>query len=304
MHTKEPKNSMVSKVIVTGASGLLGKAVVKAFQGTDWEVHGIGFSRAEQNDLRKCDLKDETAMRSLLQEVKPDVIIHCAGLGTHLTEKYPELAQEMNVTVTENLAKASREIGSWLLYISTDNVFDGKNPSYATNAETNPLNVFGKTKRDGELMLWKNQPDGGVLRVPLLYGNVEHLDDSEVSGLANIIFSGQATSLDNVQIRFPTFVDDVAQCCRELAERKIEHCGLYGTWHWSGTQSFTTYTLALAIAKILKVSSDHIKPLEVVDISKPHNAELNCVALRHMRIGKHTPLQDSLQSTFKSFIST
>ncbi len=143
----------------------------------------------------------------------------------------------------------------------------------------------------------------GVLRVPLLYGRVARFEDSLVSQITKIVMDTKQVTLDDWQIRYPTFAEDVAVVCRGLSERKLEHCGLYGTWHWSGTDKFTCYTLAVEIAKIMGKPHDHIQPNKTPSPTAPHDAQLNCIALSVMGLGRNTPFKDGITAMLDAVLS-
>lgn len=209
-------------------------------------------------------------------------------------EADPEKAYQLNVVVVDKLSALSREFNAWFLHISTDYVFDGKNPPYSTNSETNPLNEYGRLKLEAELVVWKNQHDAGVLRVPVLYGPVEYLDESSVTSLAKFVLERKPVEIDDWQLRYPTFVDDVAAVCLGLSERKLEHCGLYGTWHLSGSERFTKYQIAVEIAKLFNQPHDHISPKKQPNPKFPEDAQLNCVAIEMMGLLKNTPFNEGI----------
>ncbi|RXM96439.1 Methionine adenosyltransferase 2 subunit beta [Acipenser ruthenus] len=136
------------RVLVTGATGLLGRAVYKEFQDNDWYTVGCGYSRARPR-FEKCNLLDADAVRAMIQEFQPHVIVHCAAeRRPDVVESQTDAAIQLNVSAAGNLAK---EAGvSFVIYISTDYVFDGRNPPYDVNDTPNPLNLYGKTKLEGE----------------------------------------------------------------------------------------------------------------------------------------------------------
>jgi len=295
------------RAVVSGASGLLGRAVVKALSEGGWDVIGLAHSRSRERDKhrRKCDLTEEKEARAILTEVKPDVVIHCmAERRPDRVETDPEKAHLLNVKVTDHLSKISNELNAWFLFISTDYVFDGKQPPYSTNAETNPLNSYGKMKREAELVVWKNQHDAGILRVPVLYGPVEFLEESAVTLLLNSVLSKKPVEIDDWQARYPTFVDDVASVCVGLCERKLEHCGLYGTWHLSGSEKYSKYEMAVEIAKIFDLPHDHIKPTMLMNPKFPQNAQLNCIAIDVMGLRKKTPFKQAIRSVLEPWVQS
>lgn len=179
------------RVLITGASGLLGRAILKQFSISDkWEVLGLAHSRAT-GTLKKANLLDFEETKRVVKEFKPHVLIHSAAeRRPDVVENDEETCIKMNVGVTETLASTIIELNSglempehFMLYISTDYVFDGTSPPYKPLDEPNPLNKYGKSKLAGEQVMQKNPSDGGILRVPVLYGNVEYLKESAVTGL-------------------------------------------------------------------------------------------------------------------------
>lgn len=171
------------KVLITGASGLLGRAIKTEFEKiSSWNILGLGYSRLE-GGLMKVDLTDENALREVIEDFKPDVLIHSAA------ERRPDVVgnkvketEALNVKSTENIAKLMAKTGGFMLYISTDYVFDGSSPPYTTKSKPNPLNKYGMTKLEGEKVTMLNAGKYAILRVPILYGDVEFIKESAVTG--------------------------------------------------------------------------------------------------------------------------
>ncbi|CAB4423959.1 unnamed protein product [Rhizophagus irregularis] len=254
------------KVIITGASGLLGRAVYKTFKETNsnYEVIGLAKTRVK-NDLKQLDLTDKSAVESFIEEIKPDVIIHSAAeRKPDVVEKNQELAYELNVNTTEHLAKLSLKYKFSLTYISTDYVFDGKNPPYEVDDTPNPINLYGNTKYQGELAIQKINPDSIILRIPLLYGEAE----SPAESAANILIdsvkdSSKKTEINNISKRYPTNVEDVARVIKDLTVKSVEqNVPIKGIFHFTANEMFTKYEICKTFAKILNCSSDHLIPLD------------------------------------------
>jgi len=288
------------KVIITNGTSCLGKALIKIFKTeNNWETFAFTSTTSTNEYFINCDFRDKEFVKNILQKLKPDVVIHCPSINPEQCEKDPNLAEFFHVTCTDILTQICSKIGSWFLLISSDWVFDGLHPPYSSNAELNPLNTFGKTFKDGETILWKNQPDAGILRVPLVYGKVEIWEETLVSQIVKILLDGGSSTLDDIQIRYPTYAEDIAIVCRGLAERKLEHCGLYGTWHWSGLDGFTAYSLGVEIANIMG-KPHHFISSKVPNLLAPQNCQLNCIALSVMGLGRHTPLKEGIIATVES----
>ena len=175
-------------VVITGASGLLGREIFKQFNASsDFnEVCGMAFSRAE--NFVKCDLLDFNLTNDLISKMNPKVIIHSAGeKRPDFISRNPEYVYKLNVLVTQNLAKLATDLNSVFIYISTDYVFDGYSPPYTTSDMPNPLNEYGKSKLIGEEEAIKVNPNTVLLRLPSLYGVAEKPNESTVNFLIDLV---------------------------------------------------------------------------------------------------------------------
>jgi dTDP-4-dehydrorhamnose reductase len=293
------------KVLVTGASGLLGRAVMQAFEGT--EVQGLAFSRADPaKNIIKCDLRNPEELRAKIIEYQPDVIIHSAAeRRPDVCDANRDLTTYLNINVTEQIAAAAKEVGSWMLYISTDYVFDGTSPPYPPNGTINPLSFYGQTKRAGEERVWKILSGAGVLRVPLLYGDVEALEESAATVLAKSVLSTKPVSLDDWQVRYPTSVDDVARAIRSLCDRKMKHCGLSGTWHFSSNERYSKYQIAVTIGKLFNLPTTHITPdpNPPAGVPRPRDCHLDTTALNLMGFLKLTPFEVGIKKALEKWMN-
>ncbi|XP_031133516.1 methionine adenosyltransferase 2 subunit beta isoform X1 [Sander lucioperca] len=274
-------------VLVTGATGLLGRAVLKEFQSSGWLVSGTGYRRARPRLLR-CDLTDEDAVRALMQQLKPDVVVHCAAeRRPDVMERHTEAAVNLNVHATSTLAKEAAVCGAFLLYISTDYVFDGRNPPYGEDDSPNPLNVYGRSKVEGERETLRHCPGAAVLRVPVLFGEVESVTESAVTSLWLDVQNVSEVSLDHRLQRFPTDTRDVAVVCRKLAQRQRQDPSIRGIFHFSAKEQMTKYEMAVAMATAFNLPSNHLIPLTeqlAAATPRPINSQLNCCRLEQLNL--------------------
>jgi len=151
------------KVLITGASGLLGSELMIQLKGL-YRALGVNSS--------SFDICDYEAMLDFFKRMQPEVVLHAAAMvDVDGCEKDPKRANEINVAGTENVARACREIGARLIYYSTDYVFDGtKGMPYSEEDQTNPINVYGRTKLMGEHKALDLLDNACVMRISWLYG--------------------------------------------------------------------------------------------------------------------------------------
>jgi len=281
-------------ICITGASGLLGRACVRAFSDTD--LLTCAWSRAKAGDL-KLDLTDHDAVLAAMEKHRPGLIIHTAAeRRPDICENNIALTRAINEEATRNLVEAAKNIGAVLVYISTDYVFDGTQPPYSTDAECNPINTYGKSKRAGEKIVLGASSRTVVLRVPILYGAVERLDESGVSLLLHELQTLIPNKINHWAIRCPTFVDDVAQTLRGWADRLLTDSACSGIYHMSGSEPLTRYEMACTMAEELGLDHSHLSPDPAAPCGapRPKNCQLDL-----SRLQRETPL---IQTPFRKGI--
>ncbi|KAL5641487.1 hypothetical protein ACGC1H_001837 [Rhizoctonia solani] len=284
------------KVLVTGASGVLGSAVYQAFRAVkDVEVKGTAHTRPS-GDVIAIDLCDEPSVTKLIQDFKPDWVIHCAAeRRPDVASKNPEATRALNGVAPATLARLStvEEHPFTLIYISTDYVFDGTAAPYGVDAKPNPVNLYGETKLAGERAVLDDGYQGKpgqrvVLRVPVLYGPAPKNSDSAINILVDIVNdqSGKQYTMDHYATRYPTNVLDIADFLVRLTTLKKP---LPPIMHYSGTEPYTKYEICLVLAKILNVPHNHIIP-DAADpppdlaVSRPKNTQLSLDVLENLGV--------------------
>ncbi|MBD3399316.1 MAG: sugar nucleotide-binding protein [Candidatus Coatesbacteria bacterium] len=125
--------------------------------------------------LAELDARDREALFRAVETAEPDLVVNYAALtDLHQCEREPELARQVNAVVAGNAAAAARRVGARLLYLSTDAVFDGvKGTPYTETDAPNPVNVYGRTKREGELEVEDKADDWTILRIGWLFGGTQ-----------------------------------------------------------------------------------------------------------------------------------
>ncbi|PCJ56211.1 MAG: NAD(P)-dependent oxidoreductase [Planctomycetota bacterium] len=275
------------KVIITGASGLLGRSVLKELnKEINWKVIGLAFSRTS-HELIKLDLTNATDTEKFLLNEKPDFLIHCAAeRDPDICENKEEKANNINISATETLAKTCSKLNTTFIYISTDYVFDGLQPPYQPNASLNPLNKYGISKMEGEKIARLSNLNSIILRVPVLYGPTEDLTESAVTTLVSLIEKKSNLKLDNWAIRYPTNTVNISKAIKSLLKAIIlnKDLSINGSFHFSAEEAFTKYEMAKIMAKILGFNTSNITPdsNQPSGAPRPQNCQLDCQSLKKL----------------------
>ncbi|KAL8286797.1 hypothetical protein RQP46_004325 [Phenoliferia psychrophenolica] len=258
------------RVLITGASGLLGRAVLREFKQAGHDVTGTAFTRTGEG-LVQVDLQDKDALEKLVNEVKPQVVVHCAAeRRPDVAEKNPSAVHKLNVDLPAHLSLLSRSPTTpfFLIYISTDYVFDGhaRESGYEPSDAVGPTNLYGQTKEEGEREILKgiqlHNARGTVLRVPVLYGEVERNDESAINILLDITrqaAKGEKKKMDHWAIRYPTNVADVARVLLSISTLSLipSSTSIPQILHFSTQEPYTKYDMCLVLSQL------HSPPLAI-----------------------------------------
>lgn len=294
------------KVLITGASGLLGREIKSVFDKVQsWDVVGTAFSRA-QHDLRKLDLRSSPDISQFLDKLKPDVVIHSAAERNYGSiAKNEKDAVDLNVTATETIAKTVHSYGGYVLYISTNLVFDGSKPPYKTSDDPKPSNTYGELKLAGEKILIEHCPNAGILRLPLLFGQVEDLRESGVSSLLALLLETSGKKVvSNYEQKYPTSTYDVAMVCKQMIEHYEKQKTLSGIFHWCSNERFTKYQMIEVLSKVFRLPMAHIEASSgpVGRHIQAYDCGLDTSKLEEMGIGHRTKFEECVSDCLNAFL--
>lgn len=225
-------------LLITGAEGQLGQCfqyILKA--NTTYQVHFV--SKAQ------CDLTDAIKIQRVITAVQPDIVINCAGYTqVDAAEKHPEQATAVNVTAIKNLMLAAEVTPFFLLHLSTDYVFEGtqKTP-YSETDPTHPLNVYGKTKRRGEELLFKAATPHCCIRTSWVFSP---FGKNFLSTIIKKLEAQSPLSVVEDQFARPTSGLDLARVVIQLLE--TPHAFQHRLYHFANAGSTSWYGFAKEIA--------------------------------------------------------
>ena len=224
----------MTKVLVTGANGMLGQDLCPILEDSGYEV--------VETDINTLDITSIDNVKQVLEQEKPDILIHCAAYtNVDKAEEDLKTAELINVTGTENIADTCGKLGITLVYISTDYVFDGsKQEPYLPNDRVNPLNNYGMTKYEGEEAVRSLCDKYYVVRTSWLYG---HHGKNFVETMLNLAKNNKNLKVVDDQIGSPTWTVDLSNGIINLLKEDAE----FGTYHICGAGATSWYGFAKEI---------------------------------------------------------
>lgn len=207
------------KILVTGISGQLGYDVFK--EGKQRGMDIVGTSSKE------LDITDEQAVKKYVQEIKPDVIIHCAAYtAVDKAEENRNDCFNVNVNGTKYLAQAAAVQNTKFIYISTDYVFDGEGEKpFVETDETNPIGYYGETKLQGEQVVQELLEKYFIVRISWVFGKNGH---NFVKTMLRLSETYETVSVVGDQHGSPTYTVDLAKLLIDMAQSEQ-----YGIYHAS-----------------------------------------------------------------------
>ncbi|HET7892742.1 MAG TPA: dTDP-4-dehydrorhamnose reductase [Candidatus Sulfotelmatobacter sp.] len=212
------------RTMILGATGLLGKDLMREWTGD--EIVALSSSDA--------DIRDPQGVNEVIRKAAPDwIVLSAAYTNVDDCESHPDVAFAVNRDGAVNVARAAKQIGARLVFISSDYVFDGKKTSpYETNDARNPQSVYGRSKAEAELQLLDVLPDCCIARTSWLFGTGGKCFPDTILKLAA---SRPVLDVVNDQRGSPTYSVDLARAiiklCRNDA-RGIVHATNAGDCSW------------------------------------------------------------------------
>ena len=229
------------KFLVTGSAGLIGSQIVKDLVQQNHTVYSCYHDKKPLQGIpTHLDLSDENQIIEILQEIKPDRIIHLAAMtGVDLCEAEKELATLINTKATEILAKQAAKQKIFFLYVSTDYVFDGINGMKKEDDPSNPLGFYGKSKLEGELVLNKLASSWCIARTSTPFGIHPTKKSFPLWVKENLEAKKEIPVLID-QFTSPTYVPNLSKMLIEITIRQI-----IGIIHVSGATRISRYACLL-----------------------------------------------------------
>ncbi|MGK0456616.1 MAG: dTDP-4-dehydrorhamnose reductase [Lentimonas sp.] len=260
------------KILLTGASGLLGNAYAEAAIRRGHTITALYNSRKPvARGTEQCvqiDAQELESITALTLEWWPDVIVNCAAISSSSqVDANPKLTEKINVALPRQLSQLSTHIGARFLHVSTDMVFDGQSPEpYRSTDMPCPRSLYGQTKLMAEREILEHNPeDPVILRIPILMGNSPYAQRSVHEKLLAALDKGETPEFYRDEIRQPCSASNVAEVLLELSERR----DLSGIFHWAGAETLSRFEMARRILDHFNKPPDSIRPVDMDKNNRP-----------------------------------
>lgn len=262
---------MAEKALVIG-SGFLGSHIIDILKNSGINTVGTHFN-LNNDEIMKVDVRNINSINDCVAKIKPDLIINCAAITQlDFLEKNPQLASSVNADGAKNVATVSKRNKIRLAHISTDGIFDGKRGMYSEEDIPNPINVYAKSKAEGEKLVREISDDYVIIRTNFygfdkngrfLFNWILNMlkQHKQIIGFSDVIFA-------------PLEVSNLGEMIKEISMKS--YCGII---HLASDEILSKYQFALQIAEIFELNKDLIKEGSVDDYKdfvakRPKNTSL------------------------------
>ncbi len=249
---------MNKSILLIGNNGQVGTELQNILS-SDYQV--IGLARPE------IDLTQGHNLRQIIQAVQPEIIINGAAYtAVDKAESEAEIAHEVNAIAPQIIAEESQKLGSFLIHISTDYVFDGNsNYPYQETDITNPLSMYGQTKLAGEMAIQQACADYIILRTAWVYGT---------DGKGNFVKTMLRVGKDRLEVRVvadqigsPTWAHDIADTISKIIPQLTSE--ISGIYHYTNSGVASWYDFAIAIFEEAQKLGFPVQINQVIPITTP-----------------------------------
>jgi dTDP-4-dehydrorhamnose reductase len=263
---------MMKKILITGSNGLLGQKLVELLR-TKENIEIVATARGENRlpftdgyVYHTMDITDRQQVLTVIEKIQPTVIINTAAMtNVDQCEFEKDNCWKQNVNAVEYLVEACEKQNIFLLHLSTDFIFDGKNGPYDEKAEANPISFYGWSKLAGEMAVRNSPIRWAIARTVLVYGMAYDMSRSNIIlWVKKSLEEGKNIKVVTDQWRTPTLAEDLASGCWLIAEKEAE-----GIFNISGKDFLTPYEMALLTAEYFHLPQSLITKADSSTFTQP-----------------------------------
>jgi dTDP-4-dehydrorhamnose reductase len=260
---------MADRILITGANGLLGQAVIHIFtRESDFELIQssvedkafVGFG----SEYHKIDITNKEEIKKAVKEFNPKIILNCAAFtDVDKCETERELCWKLNVDAVKNLIIASRINDAKIIHYSTDYVFDGKYGPYNEESIPNPISFYGRSKLASENALTTSGVEYAIIRTMVLYGLGVNVKPNFALWMINKLKTKEPINIVDDMFGNSTIADDLAYGSLKLIEKNRK-----GIFNIAGRDIESRYDFAMKMCDVFKFDKNLIKKIKTRDLNQ------------------------------------
>lgn len=265
------------KLLITGASGLLGSKLCELAIRKNHEVFSVyNQHKPLHGTIVQLDVSDKITVEEKFEKIRPEAVVHAAALtNVDRCEVEKELAWSTNVEGTGNIARSCKKHSVFLIYVSTDYVFDGEKGTYKETDKPFPINYYGLTKLKGEECVKHSIDRYCIARPSVIYGSTPARGKINFAlWLLDKLKRKEKAKIVTDQWNSPTLNTNLANMILEVIERKLT-----GTFHLAGATRLSRYEFAGLLADNFALDTDLIVRASSKEISwiakRPKDSSIN-----------------------------
>ena len=284
------------KLLITGASGLYGSKLAELAIARNFEVYSCDVQKLPVcGNFVKFDVSNKEFVQEAFKRIKPNIVVHAATLtDVDKCELNKELAWRINVEGTKNIVQAAMLERSFVIYISTDYVFNGEKGNYKESDKPDPINYYGVTKLEAEEQV-KNLKDYFIVRPSVIYGSTPAAGKVNFAlWLVETLSKGEHAKIVTDQWNTPTLNTNLAEMTIEVIQRKLT-----GTFHLCGATRVSRFEFAQKIAKTFGFDQSLIEPVLSSQFSwpakRPTDSSLDTAKAQQILTNKPLKIDEALK---------
>ncbi len=293
------------RVMITGANGFLGYSLSALLlqKGITVIATGNGPCRLPFEDWRHfsyltMDITNPVELHQQIKTEGADIIVHAAAMSKpDECELNREKAFAVNVKGTADLLEAAALQKAYFLFLSTDFIFDGVAGMYQEEDEPGPVNYYGQTKLEAELLTRQYPFDYSIARTVLVYGNNRSGRKNILDMVKEKLEKGETFKVVDDQLRTPTFIEDLSIGIWKMIDQRAK-----GIFHLSGEEQMTPYEMAVRTAKFLGYDTNLLQRVNAATFIEPAKRPLKTgfvIIKAKKELGyQPVPFEKGLKETF------
>jgi len=261
------------KILITGSGGMLGSALCSVLPEDRHKITGLdvkkSFIKNRLDGFIRCDITNYNKLLKAVKGLVPDIVIHAAAFAdVDGCESDPGRAESINALGTRYVAEAALATTCRFIYISTDFVFDGqKRKPYKENDEPRPINIYGRSKLDGERYVAEIMADNHIIiRSSWIFGM---RGKNFVDTILDKAKTQKELRVVSDQFGSPTYSLDLADAIKKILDRLNNGIKMSGTYHITNSDNCSWYRLAQRSLELANIYGVELVPISSQELERP-----------------------------------